>query len=293
MALLTIDVGGTTIKYASFEAGQLSHKGAVDTPETLEAFYGTLKDIQDKVGAQVALTGVAMSCPGAVSKADGVIYGASALPYIHNFPIHAAFETLFGLPVSLENDANCAALAEVAYGAGKDYQDMLFFVIGTGIGGSVVLNKQIRHGAHLMGGEFGFMVMDKDTLSVEASPVKMADRYNAKHGTTHTGQAIFALAETGDEDAENDVNALFDSLARAIFNLQYALDPEVVILGGGLSQADFLLPKLQIALQTIYDQVGIATIMPKLATCHFQNDANLIGAVADFMAQINENDENK
>ena len=150
MALLTIDVGGTSIKYASFDKGQLANKGTKATPKTLDAFYQVFSEIKEEVSQHTDLTGIAISCPGAVSKADGIIYGASALPYIHNFPIKTAFEELLGLPVSVENDANCAALAEVSYGAGKNYQDLLFFVIGTGIGGAVVLDKKIRHGAHLM-----------------------------------------------------------------------------------------------------------------------------------------------
>lgn len=285
MALLTIDVGGTTIKYASFDSGKLANKGTKETPKTLELFYQSLIDIKKEISEFVDITGVAISCPGAVSKADGVIYGASAIPYIHNFPIKNAVEAYLGLPVSMENDANCAALAEVSYGAGKDYQDLLFFVVGTGIGGAVVLDKKIRHGVHLMGGEFGFMMMNDGTLSENASPVQMANRYNVLHGTNFSGEEIFVLAENGDIDAEEAVETLFDSLARAIFNLQYALDPEIVLLGGGISQADFLIPKLQAALQVVYDKVGIATIMPKIAVCHFQNDANLIGAAADFLIE--------
>lgn len=285
MALLTIDVGGTSIKYASFDKGQLANKGTKATPKTLDAFYQVFSEIKEEVSQHTDLTGIAISCPGAVSKADGVIYGASALPYIHNFPIKTAFEELLGLPVSVENDVNCAALAEVSYGAGKNYQDLLFFVIGTGIGGAVVLDKKIRHGAHLMGGEFGFMLMDDNTLSVDASPVRMAQDYNTAHNTTYNGQEIFALAEGGDQAAQDRVATLFDSLARAIFNLQYALDPEIILLGGGISQADFLIPKLQAALQVVYDKVGIATMMPKIAVCEFQNDANLIGAAADFLAE--------
>ncbi|MGO2763619.1 MAG: ROK family protein, partial [Pseudolactococcus laudensis] len=150
---------------------------------------------------------------------------------------------------------------------------------------AVVLDKKIRHGAHLMGGEFGFMLMGDNTLSVDASPVRMAQNYNTAHNTTYNGQEIFALAEGGDQAAQDRVATLFDSLARAIFNLQYALDPEIILLGGGISQADFLIPKLQAALQVVYDKVGIATMMPKIAVCEFQNDANLIGAAADFLAE--------
>ncbi|MGO3607904.1 MAG: ROK family protein, partial [Pseudolactococcus laudensis] len=104
MALLTIDVGGTSIKYASFDKGQLANKGTKATPKTLDAFYQVFSEIKEEVSQHTDLTGIAISCPGAVSKADGIIYGASALPYIHNFPIKTAFEELLGLPVSVEND---------------------------------------------------------------------------------------------------------------------------------------------------------------------------------------------
>ncbi|SJZ76612.1 ROK family protein [Pilibacter termitis] len=284
MALLTIDIGGTTIKYASFDNGKLSQKGSKDTPTTLEEFYKVLIRIKDEVSQKVKITGVAISSPGAVSKKDGVIYGASAIPYIHNFPIQAELEAKFELPVSMENDANCAALAEVAFGAGKEYDDLLFFVIGSGIGGSVVLNKKIRHGAHLMGGEFGYMLMNEHTLSENASPVQAARRYNEAQQASVSGKELFSLAEN-DENAKRIVDAIFDNLARAIFNLQYALDPEIVLLGGGISQADFLIPKLQEALKNVYDKVEIGTIMPKIAVCQFQNDANLIGAAADFLSE--------
>lgn len=72
MVLLTIDVGGTSIKYASFDKGQLANKGSKATPQTLESFYQVFAEIKNEVAKQVELTGIAISCPGAVSKADGV-----------------------------------------------------------------------------------------------------------------------------------------------------------------------------------------------------------------------------
>ena len=100
--------------------------------------------------------GVAISAPGAVDDKKGIIGGCSAVPYIHDFFIQKELETLFELPVSLENDVNCAALAEVFKGAAKDVDHALFIVIGTGIGGAIIQNRKLHKGRNLFGGEFGF-----------------------------------------------------------------------------------------------------------------------------------------
>ena len=152
MSLLTIDIGGTSIKYARFADGKLGEEGAFGTPDNLEQFYQSLTAVVEQFKENSDVCGVAISSPGAVNKASGVIEGASALPYIHDFEIHAELEKRFGLPVSIENDANCAALAEVKFGAAKGLSDVLLLVLGTGVGGSVVMNGKVHHGKHLFGG---------------------------------------------------------------------------------------------------------------------------------------------
>ena len=159
MNLIAIDIGGTTIKIATWINQKLKMAFTIDTPDNLDTFYEELSDAVNEIKADHKIDGVAISSPGAVNKATGVIEGASALPYIHNFKIVPALEKRFGLPVSIENDANCAALAELADGAAKGCSSMAFLVIGTGVGGSIIINNQIWHGAHLYGGEFGFMII--------------------------------------------------------------------------------------------------------------------------------------
>ena len=180
MNLIAIDIGGTTIKIATWINQKLKMAFTIDTPDNLDTFYEELTDAVNEIKANHNIDGVAISSPGAVNKATGVIEGASALPYIHNFKIVPELEKRFGLPVSIENDANCAALAEIADGAAKGCSSMAFLVIGTGVGGSIIINNQIWHGAHLYGGEFGFMIIDGKQLSELASPVTMAKRYNKK-----------------------------------------------------------------------------------------------------------------
>lgn len=283
--LVVIDVGGTSIKHGVLHDDQLVSQGSVPTPKDLAGYYAALTAIVQQAKADYAPVGVGISSPGAVNKKTGVIEGASAIPYIHNFPIISELEKHFGLPVSMENDANCAALAELASGAGAGTSNLLFIVIGTGIGGSVIVNHQVIHGRHLFGGEFGFMLMDShNTLSDLGSPVHMAERYTARKadGKTYDGQAVFALAQRGDALAQEEARTFYKALATAIFNLSYAFDPDKVILGGGVSQADWLIPTLKRYLQDILDEVKIAPWMPELALAHYRSQANLIGAAVDF-----------
>lgn len=283
--LALLDVGGTTIKYGLWDgaAQQLTKQGAVATPKSLNAYYDVLTQIVAEFKASDQVVGVAMSTPGAVNKATGIIEGASALPYIHHFEIQDELETRFDLPVVMENDANCAALAEVGSGAAKGLKNVLFMVIGTGVGGSVIVNGQVQHGRHLFGGEFGYMMMnDGRILSEVGTAVHMADRYNQEAHTNYSEREVFELADQGDLLAQKEAQVLYDNLAQAIYNLQYSFDSEVVILGGGVSQADFLVPNIEKALQEILKQVDIAPFMPTIRTCQYHNDANLIGAMEDF-----------
>lgn len=283
--LALLDVGGTTIKYGLWDgaAQQLTKQGAVATPKSLNAYYDVLTQIVAEFKASDQVVGVAMSTPGAVNKATGIIEGASALPYIHHFEIQDELETCFDLPVVMENDANCAALAEVGSGAAKGLKNVLFMVIGTGVGGSVIVNGQVQHGRHLFGGEFGYMMMnDGRILSEVGTAVHMADRYNQEAHTNYSGREVFELADQSDLLAQKEAQVLYDNLAQAIYNLQYSFDPEAIILGGGVSQADFLVPNIEKALQKILKQVDIAPFMPTIRTCQYHNDANLIGAMEDF-----------
>ena len=120
VAILGFDVGGSSIKFSVMsEEGQILRKGSILTPDNLEDFYSELVAAKEGLAAAYELEGAAFSLPGAVDDEAGVIGGASALPYIHDFNIKKALEEKLGLPVTMENDANCAALGEVWQGAAK------------------------------------------------------------------------------------------------------------------------------------------------------------------------------
>ena len=137
------------------------------------------------------ITGVAMSSPGAVNQSTGYIEGFSALPYIHGFNIQHALEEKLGLTLTIENDANCAALAEVAFGAAKHLK-MYFSSTWHRSRWSCCSQWKNSTRETSFGGEFGFMLMDeKHTFSELGTAVNMAKRYNKRRNTNVTGQEVF------------------------------------------------------------------------------------------------------
>lgn len=288
MTLLCIDIGGTSTKFATCRKSKLEKQSSCPTPHSLEGFYRMLDERLAYYRTE-KLSGIAISSAGAVNKKTGIIEGASALPYIHGFPIRQDLEKRFGLPISMENDANCAALAESALGAGQGASSIAILVLGTGVGGSLVINGRIHYGAHLFGGEFGFMVMNEryQTFSKLGTVVNMAKRYSqaVNDGKSYTGKEVLELADQGDPVALKERQVFLQSLAMGVFNIQHAFDPDRILIGGGVSQADFLLPALETELDKLYQLVSISDLRPQLAVCHFKNEANLLAASIDFMRE--------
>ena len=282
MNLAAIDIGGTTIKIATWKDNQLQDKHAVDTPKDLDGFYEALTEEVNKIKKDTKIEGVAISSPGAVNKKTGIIGGSSAIPYIHNFKIVDELEKRFGLPVSVENDANSAALGELAEGSGKGCDSMAFFVIGTGIGGALIINQKVWHGAHLFSGEFGYMIMGAHTLSELASPVAMANRYNERTGKHLDGKTIFELAVKDDSVASDERQTLIHALAVAIYNIQHSFDPEKIVLGGGISNNPELIPLLNKEIDRLRDGLDLVTLKPDIVLCKLKSDANLHCSFSNF-----------
>ncbi|MGA3234432.1 ROK family protein [Lactiplantibacillus pentosus] len=290
-----IDIGGTTIKFAVLKSGHLISKNKIATPDNLVDFYKETTAQVNQMRQEHQILGVGISSPGAVNKSTGVIEGASALPYIHNFDIKSSLTERFELPISIENDANCAALAELEDGAGQGVNSLCFLIIGTGVGGAVIVNHQVWHGAHLFGGGFGYtLVDDQSTLSELGTSVSVAKRYNSRHGSEGLldGRQVFELSNQGNVLAQNEVLVMYQSLAKAIYNLQYSFDPELIVLGGAVSNNPQLIPGINKEVERIRKIVKIASIRPKIVACHFTDEANLRGAAVDFTREYREELEN-
>lgn len=287
MALLVFDIGGTAVKHALFKEGRLQKTSRFQTPKTWGEMTEQMLSVRDS-HTQESIEGIAISSPGVVDDENGVVRGISAVPYLHHFPIVAELENLFQLPVSIENDANCAALAELSFGVAKDVRDLAFFVIGSGVGGAVILDRQLRKGKDLFAGEFGLMTMFPDiTLSESVSPVRLAEKYSASSRLPAiTGADLFSLADAGDERAREIADGFYSDLSRAILNVALILNPDLIVIGGGISSRDGLLEELRRRIQCLKTNLGIEELSCDLAICQYHNDSNLLGAASKFINQF-------
>jgi glucokinase len=189
---------------------------------------------------------VGLSTPGVVDPAHGVVLAAHNLHAWTNVPIGEALADGFGAPVAVENDVNLAALGEHRRGTGKGVDPLVFIAAGTGIGAGIILGGRIHRGAHLAAGEVKALpsgVRDESGreggVEAVASGPAILRRAAARGVTAPVGglttELVFALARAGDSAAAAVIDEAAVALARAAAALAVAIDPAMIVLGGGLS----------------------------------------------------------
>jgi predicted NBD/HSP70 family sugar kinase len=294
---IVFDIGGSSVKHAIMtDEGDFIAKGSYKSERNnWEVFKASMIEEIEKAKKKYNISGVTISAPGGVDSDTGIIGGASALPCIHGPNFKKIFGEDLGINLEIENDANCAALGEVWKGSAKDNKDVLFVVCGTGIGGAVIKNKQIHKGNNLQGGEFGYLILDHKKNGVD-SKFKTWSDLGSTGGLINTvaeikeiseaeidGKKIFELAENGDEDCINAIDDFYFYNALGVFNLQYIYDPEKIVIGGAISSRKDFIEKINEKLDIIMNNIELAKIRPKLEKCKFENDANLLGALFNYL----------
>jgi glucokinase len=255
-----VDLGGTHVSAAVAGAsGELiaqvgepvdRHAG----PELILSQVATL--VQRLVAGQAGrLARLAIGCPGIISADTGVVLGAANLDGWRRVPVRDRLESALSVPVRLENDVNLGALGEGWRGAARGLRDYVFIALGTGVGGGVVVNGRLVRGAHGYGGEIAYLVSEtgligadyKDRGNLEARIGAPAlERRALAQGISGGVEGLFAAAKAGHPPATEIVDEVVRRLAAAVMNVAAVLDPETVIIGGGLSrQGDALLEPLR------------------------------------------------
>ena len=257
---MVFDIGGSSIKWSVItENGDFKENGSIKTPDNKEGFFQSLENITNEMKEKFNVEGIAISAPGAVDSVTGIIGGLSAIPYIHGPNFKEILKESTGLNVAIENDANCAALGECWLGAGKENNDMAFIVCGTGIGGAIVKDRKLHVGVHKHGGEFGY-------CSVSCT---------------------FELCEKGDEIALKEVDKYYYTMAVGIYNIQYTYDPEVIILGGAISEREDYVNQINKHMEYLMKNTSLeGTIVPSIKKCKYGNDANKLGALYNYFQSV-------
>lgn len=290
---IALDIGGSAIKYGLLnQYGDVLEKGSIVTNnEDINKFISDIKDIILLYIKNEDIKGLACSFPGAVNQKTGFIEGISAVPCIHNINMRELLKQATGLEVSMENDANCSALAEGWIGSASEVDNFVSIVLGTGIGGSIVINKKILRGKNLHGGEFGFMQITDDKgqeglgniWSRVASTGALVRRVAKRKGiqaSELSGQLVFDM-EKHDNDVKEEVSEWFKLVAKGIYNIQYILDPDKILIGGGISVRNDFIDRVNNYLELMKNSESTLDI--KVEKCKFANDANLIGALYNFL----------
>ncbi|CUN91777.1 ROK family protein [Clostridium disporicum] len=287
--IISIDVGGTFIKYGLVdEAGNVLCKNKMETiQKTAEGFVNELCEIANLYKEHKDILGIAISMPGFINNIEGIPLVCSVLRFIEGYKLQEELSLRTNLKVRIENDANCVALAEKFSGNAKECEDFICITIGTGIGGGIYLNNKLIRGKQFKGGEFCYMIT-KDKAGYQklnenssmTALIKMYKEYKKISDTEKVlGSDIFKEAEK-DENIKAIINEWYGNIARMIYNVSSMLNPEKILIGGGVSAREELISELQNALNEIPWWKHVSCTIEK---CKHENDAGLIGAAYNFI----------
>ena len=238
--VLAFDVGGTWVKFGIVDAdGRLlfSEQLATQSEPDGKALLTRLLAIAEPLVACHAPAGIAFSTLGIIDAAEGRLVGAveAIAGYFGQSP-KECFERAFGVPVVVENDGNCVALAEGWTGAAAGVRHYLALTLGTGIGGGIVIDGRLYRGANGAAGEWGYMLVDGKVWEDHASPRGLAAAADkARPGCGLDAEGVFAARDRGDAEMAAVVTAWFGLLATGLANLLFAFNPSRVVIGGGIT----------------------------------------------------------
>ena len=277
--LIGIDLGGTTIKFAIMTAtGDIQQKWSIQT-NILDEGSHIVPDIIDSINYHLDLyqldkeriIGVGMGTPGTVNEKDGTVQGAFNLNWKESQNVKADLEAGLGFTVAIDNDANAAALGEQWRGAGNNQPEVVFVTLGTGVGGGLVNEGKMIHGAKGAAGEVGHMIVEPGGYQCTCGNYGCLEQYASATGVVHlahdyadayagdsklkamvsngeeiTSKIVFDLAKEGDYLANEVVDKVAFYLGLATANIANLLNPSAIVIGGGVSAAgDFLLTRVQ------------------------------------------------
>lgn len=247
-----IDLGGTKIEAIALDDANELLRRRIATPRgdygaTVTAVRDLVAAVENQLGATAS---VGIGIPGAISAVTGLVKNANST-WLIGQPLDRDLERALARPIRVSNDANCFALSEATDGAAQGAQTVFGVILGTGTGGGVVVNGRVLEGRHRIAGEWGHNPLpwpedgerpgqpcycgQTGCIETVLSGPGLSASYAAFAGHYAEAAEIAALAETGDPSANRALEIYESRLARALASIINVLDPDVIVLGGGLS----------------------------------------------------------
>ncbi|HHT15354.1 MAG TPA: ROK family protein [Clostridiales bacterium] len=321
---LVCDFGGSYVKYALVdEQGNMSENGRLPAPvQSVQAFADCVHSLYARFQTQIG--GIALSMPGYIDPQAGILAGAGA--YLHLYGqnlIHLTREKC-PVPVTVENDGKCAALAESWQGALKDVKDGAVIVLGTGLGGGIIKDRKIHGGRGFVAGEISYLSTDLDDLSELSNAFmscgmmgityRMCKKKNIDLAAQNSGEFLqkldrrlgipyrfpdaplkkekmdgiqfFSLLSQGDSDAEDVYRQFIKALAWVVHSIQVIYAPEKIAVGGGLSRQECVLRDLKQRLNALYHGMRLGDeLKADIVPSVYFDECNLLGAMRHHLQQ--------
>ena len=304
-----VDIGGTNVKIALVdEKGVIAYSNSVPTRAemgyeyTIQNIISTIKDSLKESNNDISnIGGIGFGLPGQIDSVNGIVRLLPNIPGWVEVPLAKIVKDEFKVPVKLDNDVRVATLGELNFGAGKGCQNLVCLTVGTGVGSGIVLNGQLVRGASMTAGEIGHVIVEKDNGEIcgcgsrgclEAyasgpSVVKMAKDYIAGGKSTKfkeiaagneiTPFMVYEAAKQGDAVAKQIFNIVGEYLGVALVSVVNLLNPEKIIVGGGVGQAgDLILDPIREAIKKRCIPTSAAAV--EVVPAQLGESAGVVGA---------------
>jgi glucokinase len=302
-----IDIGGTKVLGGVVDyTGKIIDSARRPTPLAGgKELVATIIDLVKEFQVKHEIAGIGISVAALISKDQGTIVGAPNIANLSQLNFVAEIKKVFNLPVIAENDANAAMWAEYKFGNAQGLNPVMFFIIGTGMGGGLVIDGKLFRGANGIGAEFGHMIVQPNGVQCGCGANGCIEQYAsgsalmryAKEAITAnpaagqelldlcgvelsnlTGSALTEAAKKGNEMALAAFNKQADWLGSACASYTLLLDPQAIVVGGGVVDAgELFLTPVRSAMEKYMPFAG-THLLPKIIAAKFGNDAGLIGA---------------
>lgn len=268
--ILTIDIGGTNIKYGLCdESGNIQHKGEYPTLDTADKIVQSICDLP------FFYDGIAISMPGILNEDHSKAFITGKLAFLSNYPLKKRLEEIKNCKVTIENDGRCATWAELGYGNLMDSKNALVVVLGTYIGMGIVIDHKVYEGSHLLAGEYSDAHMDTEK-TFKNTMAAYFGKDGLERATGLTGKELFDHLD--DEKVYAGFDQYCQNLAWMLSNTQLLLDVDTILIGGGISAQSKLIECIEENMRGL-KQWFPTLENPDIKACKFNNDANLLGAL--------------
>lgn len=280
-----IDIGGTSIKHACFnENGERLSETQEITVQQTPGNHEIVDTLHQIIQADQSIDGVAISTAGVVDRASGSIqYAGYTIPDYTGTPLKQIVESTYNIPCFVENDVNSACLGEYWKGAAKNASSVVCLTIGTGVGGAVMFDGKLWYGATGTAGELGYIPIQGSYFQDLASTTALVQDVMKHHPSDQIfdGRKVFANAKRGDLICQQALTRFVDHLVQGLASVQYMINPEVIVLGGGImAQRELLEPMIRASLEA---NMIASFNTADIRFAELKNDAGMVGALYHFL----------